>query len=101
MIKERLQEFLGDMEGTMSFTEYISMLSTEVIRFPDNVTLPQNPNNSYGSGWEHKFSLPKSPIGIEDSKSLIILEDTKANASSIETERKSCSYSHFHVLCFQ
>ena len=70
MIKDRLLAFLGDMEGPASFAEYRVLLSAEILRFPDEAALPTDPNAAYGQGWETKFRLPRSPVGIEDSKSL-------------------------------
>ena len=88
MIKKRLLSFLGDMDGPGSFAEYRGLLSAEVLRFPDEATLPMDPNVAYGLGWDTKFRLPRCPVGIEDSKSLIILQDAKPNAIGLRTERK-------------
>lgn len=88
MIKDRLLAFLGDMEGPVSFAEYRVLLSAEVLRFPDEAALPSDPNAAYGQGWDTQFRLPQSPVGIEDVKSLIILEDTKPNAIGLSQERR-------------
>lgn len=88
MIKDDLLPFLDDVEGPPSFVEYRPLLSANVFRFPDGATVPQDPNGSYGEGWDRKFQLPESPVGIEDSQSLIILEDTKTNAIGLEAERR-------------
>ena len=64
------------------------MLSAKVLRFPDEVALPTDPSSAYGQGWDTRFRLPRSPIGVEDAKSLIILEDTKPNAIGLGEERK-------------
>lgn len=88
MIREHLLSFLGDMEGPTSFAEYRVLLSADILRFPDDATLPTDPSGAYGQSWETKFRLPRSPIGVEDSKSLIILQDTKANAIGLGEERR-------------
>lgn len=88
MILSKLKVFLSDMEGPPSFSEHRSMLFANVIRFPDDASVPQNPNVAYGEGWEAHFCLPESPIGVEDSQSLIILADTKRDAMGIGEERR-------------
>ena len=88
MIKDRLLFFLADMEGPSSFAEYRVLLSAEVLQFPDDITVPSDPNSAYGRGWDTQFRLPRSPVGIEDAKSLILLEDTKPNAIGLGAERK-------------
>jgi len=88
MIKDRLLSFLGEMEGPSSFAEYRVLLAADVLRFPDEVALPTDPSGAYGQGWETQFRLPRSPVGIEDAKSLIILEDTKPNAIGLGEERR-------------
>jgi len=88
MIKDRLLSFLGDMEGPSSFPKFRSLLSAEVLRFPDEVTLPTDPDASYGRGWHTAFRLPKSPVGVEDAKSLIILQDSNPNAIGLDAERQ-------------
>jgi len=88
MLKNRLLYFLGDMEGPSSFAEFRGLLSAEVFRFPDDVTLPTNPEAAYSPGWHRTFRLPHSPVGIEDAKSLIMLEDTKPNEIGLSEERR-------------
>jgi len=88
MILDDLKAFLSDMEGPPSFPEYRILLSANVIRFPDDAAVPQNPNVGYGEGWEKRFRLPEATIGVEDSKSLIVLADTKADATGIGGERR-------------
>lgn len=88
MIKGRFLSFLRDMEGPSSFAEYRVLLSAEVLRFPDEATVPTDPSGAYGQGWDTKFRLPRSPVGIEDSKSLIMLQDTKPNAIGLGEERR-------------
>gem|GEM_PF-6864321 len=50
MIKDRFLSFLSDMEGPSSFAEYRVLLSAEVLRFPDEAVVPNDPNASYGPG---------------------------------------------------
>lgn len=88
MIKDRLLSFLGDMEGPSSFAEYRVLLSADVLRFPDEVALPTDPSSAYRQGWDTKFRLAQSPVGIEDAKSLVILEDTKPSAIGLGEERR-------------
>lgn len=88
MLKNRLLYFLGDMEGPSSFAEFRHMLSADVLRFHDSVEIPTDPEAAYGHGWHTTFRLPRSPVGIEDSKSLIILEDAKPGSISLGAERR-------------
>lgn len=88
MIKDRLLSLLGDMEGPPSFAEHRGLLSAHILRFPDEATLPQDPDVAYGRDWHSRFRLPHSPVGVEDSQSLIILEDTKPNAVGLGEERR-------------
>lgn len=88
MIKDEIVTLLGDMEGPPSFAEYRALLSANVFRFPDDANVPKDPDRLYGKGWQHKFCLPESPIGIEDSQSLIILEDNETNTFGLEAERR-------------
>lgn len=87
MLKERLMSFIGKMEGPSRFVAYRDLLYANVLRFPDTASLPRNPNTVYGHGWDQRFTLPQSPIGIEDAKSLVILKDTKTGAIGLEAER--------------
>ena len=87
MIKERLMSFIGDMEGPSSFTDYRDLLHADILRFPDDASVPTDPNAVYGQDWSHRFSLPQPVIGVEDAQSLIILKDSRPNAVGLEAER--------------
>lgn len=88
MIKDRLLPLLGDIDAIPRFAPYKGLLSAQVLRFPDEATLPSDPNASYGQGWHSRFRLPQSPVGVEDSQSLIILEDSKPNVIGLDEERR-------------
>lgn len=88
MIKERLLGYLSDMEGPTPFPKYRHLLSAEVLRFPDDKEVASDPVDAYGKGWDARFRLPKPLIGVEDAKSLIILEDTTAGAVGLDAERR-------------
>ncbi len=88
MMRDRLVSFLGDMEGPNSFADFRALLSADVLQFPEEIAIPTDPNSAYGWGWDARFRLPRSPVGIEDNKSLIILEDTKPNATGLDEERR-------------
>jgi hypothetical protein len=88
MIKERLLAFLGDMEGPPSFAHYRHLLLANVLRFPDDASVPDDPIRAYGKGWDTRFRLPTSLVGIEDSKSLIIFEDKTTDAIGLDAERR-------------
>lgn len=87
MLKERLMSFMGDMEGPSSFADYRDLLHANVLRFPDDASVPRNPNAVYRQGWDQRFVLPQSPVGVEDTQSLIILKDTNAGAIGLGAER--------------
>ena len=69
MIKERLLSFMGDMEGPETFSDHRELLSADVLMFPEQAALPKNPNTVYGHGWDESFTLPQSPVGVEDAQS--------------------------------
>ncbi len=87
MVKERLMSFLGGLEIPASFACYNELLSAEVLLFPDDAEIPTEPNIAYEQGWDTQFRLPQSPVGVEDSSSLIILKDTKPDACGLDEER--------------
>lgn len=88
MIKERLLGYLADMEGPASFPAYRHLLSAEVLRFPDDEDVASDPVAAYGDGWDARFRLPKPLIGVEDEKSLIILEDTTSGTVGLDPQRR-------------
>ena len=88
MIKEKLLPLLGDTEGPESFRHCRHLLLAETLRFPDDESVPDDPISAYGSGWDRKFRLPQPIIGVEDSKSLIVLQDETASAIGLEAERR-------------
>jgi hypothetical protein len=87
MHKERLLSLMGDMEGPDTFKEHSELLQARVLTFPDTVSVPVDPTSIYGQGWNERFALPQSPVGVEDAQSLIILKDTKAGATGLQAER--------------
>ena len=87
MIKERLLSFLCDMEGPPTYAKHWGLLDAQVLRFPDQAAVPKNPNRVYGQGWDRKFALPQSPVGVEDAQSLIIFKYTKPGAIGLRAER--------------
>lgn len=88
MIKERLLGYLSGMEDPMSFQKYRHLLSAEVLHFPDDEEVASDPVDAYGDGWDARFRLPKPLIGVEDAKSLIILEDVAAGAVGLDVQRR-------------
>lgn len=87
MIKERLLSMIGSMEGPSGFADYRDMLSAHVNKFPSNASLPRDPGAAYGHVWDQKFSLPHSPVGVEDDQSLIILKDSVGGCDGLDAER--------------
>jgi len=87
MHKERLLSFMGDMQGPSNFAEHRDLLHAEALTFPDGASVPRDPTSVYGQGWDQRFSLPQSPVGVEDAQSLIILKDIKAGATGLKAER--------------
>ena len=87
MIKERLLSSMGNMEAPPAFAEHRDLLNADILNFPAQASVPKNPNAVYGLGWDQRFSLSQSLIGVEDAQSLIILKDTKAGATGLKAER--------------
>ena len=87
MIKERLLSFVGDMQGPPTFAEHRDLLDADILSFPEHASVPKDPNAVYGRGWDQRFALSQSLIGVEDAQSLIILKDTKPSATGLRAER--------------
>ena len=87
MHKERLMSFMGDMQGPESFSDHRALLSADVLSFPQEAAVPEDPNAVYGHGWDQRFALPQSPVGVEDAQSFVIPKDTNPNATGLAAQR--------------